>query len=186
MVCVAPDPPSCMLHPLTCQGSIIFGGIDTKKYTGSLEKIPIIPAGSAPQTTDRYWIYLDSVALTSPSGSSSSLYADTPGVPVFLDSGGTLSLLPTPIYQAIGKAFIAAFPSTILDSKSGYYVVDCKIAVSAGSLDFGFGEKVIKVAYKDIIWNLGQPELGLCVVGVLPEDGKLESSLDRTVNESQS
>jgi hypothetical protein len=83
-----------------------------------------------------------------------------------------LSLLPTPIYQAIGKAFVATFPSTILDSRSGYYVVDCQIATSPGSLDFGFGEKVIKVAYKDIIWNLGQPELGLCVVGVLPEDGK--------------
>jgi hypothetical protein len=146
--------------------------VDTKKYTGTLEKVPIIPAGSAPQTTDRYWVYLNSVAFTPPSGSSSSLYANNPGVPVFLDSGGTVSSLPTPIFQAIGKAFLAAFPDTALDATTGFYFVDCKIAASPGSLDFGFGGKVIKVAYKDIIWNLGQPELGLCAVAVLPEDGR--------------
>lgn len=155
---------------------MIFGGVDTKKYTGSLEKRSIIPTADAPDGTDRYWIYLTSVAVTSPAGASASLYADSaPGLPVFLDSGGTLSLLPTPLYQAIGQAFIAEFPDTFLHPESGYYVVDCSVADSPGSLDFGFGAKVINVAYKDVIWNLGQPDLDLCVVGVLPEDGKSSS-----------
>ena len=34
-------------------GSIIFGGIDTMKYRGPLEKRPIIPASEAPDG-DRY------------------------------------------------------------------------------------------------------------------------------------
>jgi len=64
------------------------------------------------------------------------------------------------------------FPDTALDVGSGFYVVDCSIGSSPGSVDFGFGAKTIRVAYEDIIWNLGRPELDLCVVGVLPEDGK--------------
>ena len=35
-------------------GAIIFGGIDTKKYKGSLEKFPIIPAASAPNGGNRF------------------------------------------------------------------------------------------------------------------------------------
>ncbi len=124
-------------------------------------------------TSYRYWIYLTSVGITPPAGPSATLYADaSPGLPVFLDSGGTLTRLPTPLYRAIGEAFISEFPDAFLDEPSGYYVVDCSIASSPGSVDFGFGAKTIRVAYKDVIWDLGQPELNLCVVGVLPEDGK--------------
>ena len=125
-------------------------------------------------TSGRYWIYLTSVDITSPAGTATSLYADaSPGLPVILDSGGTLTRLPTPLYQAIGEAFVAVFPDTFLDTASGFYVVDCAIGNSPGSVDFGFGAKTIRVAYEDVIWNLGRPELNLCVVGVLPDDGKL-------------
>ncbi|KAB5513261.1 aspartic peptidase domain-containing protein [Coniochaeta sp. 2T2.1] len=152
-------------------GSVIFGGIDTKKYTGSLEKMPIIPAAAAPFGTDRYWIYLTSVGITPPTGPSAAFYEDaSPGLPVILDSGGTITRLPTPLYRAIGEAFIAEFPGTVLDAESGYYVVDCSIADSPGSVDFGFGAKTIRVAYKDVIWSLGRPDLDICVVGVLPDD----------------
>lgn len=32
----------------SARGSVVFGGIDTKKYSGSLEKLPIVPAASSP------------------------------------------------------------------------------------------------------------------------------------------
>ena len=38
---------------LNRSGSVIFGGIDTKKYIGSLEKRAIIPASSVPGGADR-------------------------------------------------------------------------------------------------------------------------------------
>ncbi len=34
-------------------GSIIFGGFDTGKYSGSFEKLPIIPASRAPDNKNR-------------------------------------------------------------------------------------------------------------------------------------
>lgn len=35
------------------RGAVIFGGIDTRKYSGHLEKRPIIPAESAPDGQTR-------------------------------------------------------------------------------------------------------------------------------------
>lgn len=32
----------------TTTGSVVFGGIDTSKYTGNLEKLPIVPAADSP------------------------------------------------------------------------------------------------------------------------------------------
>ena len=83
--------------------------------------------------------------------------------PVFLDSGGTLSRLPTPLYKAIGSAF----PGAVLDP-SGFYIVDCALKNLDATVDFGFGGKVIRVSYKDFIW---QPSATLCVAGVLADDG---------------
>lgn len=34
-------------------GAVIFGGIDTKKYSGSLEKLSIIPASDSPDGNTR-------------------------------------------------------------------------------------------------------------------------------------
>lgn len=36
------------------QGSVIFGGIDTKKFTGPLHKLPIVPASQSPDKYTRY------------------------------------------------------------------------------------------------------------------------------------
>jgi hypothetical protein len=35
------------------RGAVIFGGIDTKKYTGRLQKLPIIPAADSPDGLTR-------------------------------------------------------------------------------------------------------------------------------------
>lgn len=142
-------------------GAIIFGGIDTSKFSGSLARLPMLPPSQSPKGADRYWITLTAIGLTFPDGTS-----DTSGaisVPVFPDSGGTLSRLPTPIFQAFGESF----PTAQFDPESGFYIVDCKVANSAGSVDFYFGTKQIAVPYADFIW---QPTKGDCVLGVLPDD----------------
>ena len=38
-------------HPT---GSVIFGGVDTSKYMGLLQKLPIIPPSQSPDQADRY------------------------------------------------------------------------------------------------------------------------------------
>ena len=44
---------SMMTSAKSKTGAIIFGGIDTGKYTGHLEKRPIIPASSSPDGVNR-------------------------------------------------------------------------------------------------------------------------------------
>lgn len=149
-------------------GSIIFGGLDTGKYVGSLEKCPMLDPEESPTGSNRYWIYLNAVGMTLPSGES-GLIADGE-LPVFLDSGGTLSRLPTELFASIGSAF----PGAQYDSYEGAFVVDCSVAEEEGSVDFGFGNKVISVPFKDFIWQPGTDE-DVCMLGILPDDGKPRS-----------
>ncbi|KAG4416051.1 hypothetical protein IFR04_010814 [Cadophora malorum] len=147
-------------------GAIIFGGIDTAKYSGSLEKCPIIPAAQAPDSYPRYWIHMKSVGITKPGEVTSKLYApsssDPLGQPVFLDSGGTLSRLPTALVNSI----IADLPGATEDGSSGLYLVDCSVADQAGTVDFGFGNTVINVPFSEFIWHIE----GFCYLGVAADD----------------
>lgn len=47
----------------SAEGAIIFGGIDTGKFSGKLEKCPIIPATAAPDGQDRLVSHLVVVGL---------------------------------------------------------------------------------------------------------------------------
>ncbi|KAK3693125.1 aspartic peptidase domain-containing protein, partial [Podospora appendiculata] len=142
-------------------GAIIFGGVDTGKFIGKLEKLPILDPTETPSGSDRYWVTLAGVGITYPNGSS-EVGSDTLTVPVFLDSGGTLSRLPTRVFNWIGESI----PGAKFDTASGFYYVDCALAGQEGSVDFLFGSKTIKVAWADFIWEIQ----GQCLVGVLPED----------------
>jgi hypothetical protein len=136
-------------------GSIIFGGIDTGKYSGALEKLPIIPESQAPNG-NRYWVQLSSITLNN-NGASTAVSS---AIPVLLDTGGTLMQLPQAAHDALGEAF----PTAQLDPDgSGLYIVDCDVATLPGTVDFVFGGKTIKVQYKDVIWVVTPGEL--CVLG---------------------
>ncbi|KAJ5033565.1 uncharacterized protein L3040_008677 [Drepanopeziza brunnea f. sp. 'multigermtubi'] len=142
-------------------GAVIFGGIDTGKYIGALQKLPIIPPGEAPDKFARYWVYMNSIGITKP-GEAKKLYTlpstDPRGQPVFLDSGGTLTRLPSTLVNAI----VADFPGAVNDGGSGLYLVDCATANKTGSIHFGFGDTVIDVPYRDFMWHI----LGMCYLGI--------------------
>lgn len=143
-------------------GAIIFGGVDLGKFSGSLEKLPMLDPSDTPSGADRYWIVLSGVGMTYPNGQVEE--SEEIAVPVFLDSGGTLSRLPSTIFQAIGDSF----PGSQYDPESGFYIVDCSAASQeAGSVDFIFGSKKIRVPYADFIWEV---QKNVCVVGVLPTE----------------
>lgn len=110
---------------------------------------------------------MTSVGITKP-GEAPKLYppssSNPQGQAVFLDSGGTLTGLPTPLFNAI----VADFPGATLDSGgSGLYIVDCAVASQTGTVDFGFGSTVIHVPYHEFIWFAGT---NLCVLGVSAQD----------------
>lgn len=142
------------------EGSIIFGGIDTGKYIGSLEKLPIqSPRGGG----DRYWVNLSGAGLTLPNGES--VLVEGGDSPVILDSGSTISTLPTVFFEGIGAALGGKY-----DDLSGNFVVDCGLRNVSGTVDFVFGEKVIGVSYKDFIITSNS---GACILGMEAGDGKL-------------
>lgn len=149
-------------------GSLIFGGVDTGKYSGSLAKLPIVDPSDTSYGYTRYWINMTSVGLTLPNGTSGLLASGE--LPVFLDSGGTISRFPNETFFAIGDAFEGALYNDTL----GYYLIDCDAAEQEGSVDFGFGEgengKVISVSYKDFIWNPSNE--GQCVLGIQIDNSK--------------
>ncbi|POS70765.1 hypothetical protein DHEL01_v210839 [Diaporthe helianthi] len=144
-------------------GSVIFGGVDTGKFIGELQKCPILDPLDTPSGADRYWIYLTGLGMTLPSGES-GLIAEGE-LPVFLDSGGTMTRLPTEVFEAIGSVFAGAQ----YDSESGFFIIDCDVGDSSGSVDFVFGEKVISVAFDDFIWRVPDVD-DACVLGVLADD----------------
>lgn len=148
----------------SANGSLIFGGVDTGKYTGSLAKLPIVDPADTPLGADRYWVNLTSVGLTLSNGTSGLLASGE--MPVFLDSGGTFSRFPNETFFAIGDAFPGAF----WNETTGYYVVDCDAADQTGSVDFGFGKNVISISYKDFIWNPSNQ--GQCALGIQIDNSK--------------
>ncbi|KAI8712777.1 Peptidase A1 domain-containing protein [Fusarium sp. LHS14.1] len=144
------------------KGSVIFGGIDTRKFSGQLEKRPIIPGDDSPDGYTRYWVYLDGLTLVQ-NGKKIPIFSKPTRQAVMLDSGYTLSTLPGPIVQAI----VESFPTAKTIPESPLYSVDCSVMDMAGTVDFLFGETLIKVPYRDFIWK--RPD-GACRLGVFQDD----------------
>lgn len=147
-------------------GALIFGGVDTGKFIGSLAKCPILDPSETPSGANRYWITMTYVGMTDSNGDSGLLAAGE--LAVFLDSGGTLTRLPTNVFETIGDAFAPL--GAEYDADSGFYIVDCDVAKESGSIDFGFGDQVISVSFENFIWPY--PETDACVLGVLADDGE--------------
>ncbi|PHH83304.1 hypothetical protein CDD82_2274 [Ophiocordyceps australis] len=147
------------------RGSVIFGGLDTKKYSGQLEKRPIIPSTASPDGYTRYWIYMDGLGVTTGNGSSVTIMDKVNGQGMLLDSGYTVSALPKALFNKLKDAFPQV---TKPPQGSDLWRVPCSVGDSKGHVDFKFGKTVINVPFRDFIWK--QPEDGSCVLGAIPDD----------------
>ena len=112
-------------------GSILFGGVDTDKYTGDLIGLPI-QVDSAAGIYDRYLVTLTSVSIKDDSGTR-LLSASDMSVAALLDSGTTSSVLPDDVAKAIwgGLGAVIAGPNEEL--------VPCSLKNTNAALIFGFG-----------------------------------------------
>lgn len=137
------------------QGTVVFGGVDTSKFAGGLARLPIIPAAQSPDGVRRYWVNMSSISLHPPSGRNKT-YPGT-NMPVFLDTGSTLTLLP----EALVKSVASDFGSMQQDA-GGYWPVDCSLVGINGTMDFAFDGVTIKVPYKELIRQFGNS----CVLGL--------------------
>ncbi|KAI5856795.1 acid protease [Durotheca rogersii] len=145
------------------EGVVIFGGMDTGKFTGTLQTLPIVPAAQSPDGVPRYWVNMTSLALTPPNGESKR-YIDTT-MAVFLDSGATLTLLPTDLANEIAMDFGAEATEA-----NGFYQVSCALNDIPGTLDFAFDGVTIHVPYRELVREF-QTSLGTqCFLGISPSD----------------
>ncbi|KAL6818048.1 acid protease [Trichoderma sp. SZMC 28013] len=145
----------------TQRGSVIFGGIDTGKFSGHLEKRPIIPAEQSPDGATRFWIYLDGITVSTENGTEVAAFDKVDGQPVLLDSGATLSSLPGPIVNELLKGFPSA------QARGPLYQVDCPLPGSIGAVNFKFGKVIIKVSLEDFILQVDESS---CALGVQQND----------------
>lgn len=139
-------------------GSILFGGVDSDKYTGTLSTVPII------KESGTYQEFV--IGLSSLSAAGQSLFTDSP-IPVLLDSGSSLSYLPTQYAQALFTVFNAAY-----DSSSGAAVVSCDLASSSSTVDFSFSGVNISVPMNELVIIDGYRRgVAVCILGISDAEG---------------
>ncbi|KAM0186927.1 hypothetical protein ACHAPC_004376 [Botrytis cinerea] len=134
----------------TASGSIIFGGLDTKKYYGSLIKNPIIPFYQSPDGYPRYWINMTYFGITFPGQLPTNLTSTGYAKPVIVDSGSTLSYLP----PSLVNAMLPYFPGWV-SKGGGLYTIPCSFRNIAGTMDFGFAGQIIRIQLAQFIWFNG-------------------------------
>lgn len=121
-------------------GSILFGGVDTAQYTGSLETLPIQASSG---TYSEFLITLTSVVL------DNVTIAEDQALAVLLDSGSSLTYLPDTWVEQIYTETGAQY-----DSNEGAAYVPCSLADDTRTLDFTFTSPTIKVDMNELVLDL--------------------------------
>lgn len=146
-------------------GIILFGGIDTAKFSGDLVSFSIQKS----TRYDEYAITLNNIVL------SNSPIEGKLSAPAVLDSGTTNCFLPSAFTYSFWE-ILNAVPDS-----NGVPYVQCELAKSSLTLNFTFGSKTIKVPISQLIYRnpdakplISDSGTALCTLG-------LQSSEDRIV-----
>ncbi|KAI1755384.1 aspartic-type endopeptidase [Xylaria castorea] len=144
-------------------GSILFGGIDTEQYMGTLQTLPIQANAGV---FSEFLITMTSLELGGQS------IAKDQALAVLLDSGSSLTYLPDDMVSTIYAQVSAQY-----DSSAGAAYVPCALAGNASTLDFTFTSPTISVAMGELVLDLvtsagGRPTFddgsAACLFGVAP------------------
>ena len=156
-------------------GSILFGGIDHTKYTGKLQKVPVVLNRGV---FTGWAVNLTSVALVNSNGTQDLSSTGIP-IEVVLDSGSPNIYLPTHVAEVVSSNLNAT-------TDRGTPYVPCSFRQAEGSLRFGFGNETapkFEVPYSELIYPFGLPaKVGnvtapdgtlLCYLGLLGTPGPI-------------
>ena len=111
-------------------GSILFGAIDTSRYSGPLIALPMQPDGQG-NITD-FSVSLTSVSIRTANGKTQKLSTPDLAVPALLDSGTFDAELPA----SIANAITTGMGAVVVD---GSAIVPCRYAHADATIIFGFG-----------------------------------------------
>lgn len=130
-------------------GSVLFGGVDTGKYTGDLISVDIYPSSGNVITS--FTVAWTSLSATSSSGTD-QLTPSNFAEPAILDSGTTITLLPNDVAAMVFEELGAT-----VDNQLGAVVVPCSLAENSGTLNYQFGGSggpTIKIPMNELVLPL--------------------------------
>ena len=113
-------------------GTILFGAIDSEKYIDSISAIPIVPASD--DEFYHFQVAMSSLNVTSPSNAFETFGAFRGQLIAILDSGTTLSYLPSGIVNELFET-IGAVDDTF---RTGAVFISCSIFDRFPDLEFSF------------------------------------------------
>jgi len=123
-------------------GSILFGGVDTDKFYGSLVALPLVQ-GRDP-SIEEFYVTLQGVQMRDAAGNLITLNGGSSPDPVVLDSGTTFTLLPAAIAESIFTVVNAVI-------SNGAAYVDCSLASSLFTVEYTFTGITISVPISQLI-----------------------------------
>ncbi|TQN73325.1 putative aspartic-type endopeptidase opsB [Colletotrichum shisoi] len=127
------------------EGTILFGGVDTEKYVGTLTTLPLVEDPNSGSITS-YRIAMTGVTVETPDGKLVQMTADSFNVSTLLDSGATVCLLPERLTKSIWAKF------GVVDA--GYGLIDCKWRGTMGEghfIDFDLARVKIRVPLEEMV-----------------------------------
>ncbi|KAI1163555.1 aspartic peptidase domain-containing protein [Nemania serpens] len=152
---------SLYLNDLAAEtGTILFGGLDTKKFIGQLKAVDILPDVNSKMYSS-FTVTLDSLRISSGSSSKGLDLLDDK-TPVILDSGTTLTYLPPRVANRIYESFDAVDDTGV----TGLVYVSCDL-LSTGrdvTVDFQLGGPngpLIRVPVDEIVLDNVKGYMGL-------------------------
>lgn len=118
-------------------GNILFGGVDTARYHGTLATLPIQKEHGYHA---EFLITLTEVTL------GSQVMAKNQKLAVLLDSGTSLIYLPDAMTESIFEQVGAVY-----DSDFGAAYVPCSLASNSSTVDFTFGTPTISINMSELV-----------------------------------
>ncbi|TDZ38668.1 putative aspartic-type endopeptidase opsB [Colletotrichum spinosum] len=127
------------------EGTLLFGGIDTEKYIGSLTTLPVVPDHLTKNITS-WSVALTGISMELPNGTTSQLAPESFNASAVLDSGASLTIIPDRMAEELWVKY------NVVDA--GYGFVDCNSrgADSANHhVAFEFDGVAIRVPLEELV-----------------------------------
>lgn len=119
-------------------GEILFGGVDMAKFDPPLRSVPIVSLAG------QYYELVIALTGIVANGESVGGNSDLP-IAVLLDSGSTLSYLPTELIEPIFDQV-----SAVWNADAGAAYAPCRLADEDLSISFNFSGAVVTVPYNEL------------------------------------
>lgn len=147
-------------------GTILFGAVDHGKYAGDLYTIPIINTLQHRGYKDpiQFQVTLQGLGTSKGDKEDNLTTLTTTKIPVLLDSGTTISYMPTELVKMLADQVGATYSSAY-----GYYIMDCiKEMEEESSIIFDFGGFYLSNWLSDF-QLVTDSRSNICILGIAPQ-----------------